>query len=747
MDVPLDFLVSESSDTLLLENYKNKGIVIFDGKNLWLAVDLYFGCDGKAYCTRKIELCMYPALPSNEKFDVMLVNKMGNKVALSSLHSVYIIDVPNVCWSGRLVTKSRLSEHLRSTYCCKSQCIRSSIGMENGANIIKIRWYWEEFDEYEYLICNTLALLHERNVVRIYDTDVSCALPKIILNFNALLGMDGSSNIRSIGLYNYIASFDFGPSFVSRLPNQDNKEIHLKTLFAVDSECGDLYIAFYSDEKQVLIYSYEHYFRVVQIQGPCSLMGSKYDSSFRGDALDLLFIHCIENPSLPVFSLISSDGRITHILVLLMQVKVLYFNCQLLYLLAIYNALVGFVEFILIIYDSFLMPCKPRVNVSHYLRKDAVQSGHYFVINGIDLYSVDIKGWTDSLSSMLQDANSEEGSFGEALEQASFSSKIYQIFRIFECADDAGLQDTVLAMTAAAVENQYPQTHNFFNGKNIVYIIITSSKQLLFRSNDSLFNECVLPNVSSEGDTQNYLMGESKEISYSQTMVPRLRLNSVSESQCIELACEVIETMIRNMVVTEMTFKEAQNIYNQRCENSEEIKDFKSIYREQLLQLMAGYVDLKNRVFKIRKVVFQLKQRNNEAKFHLLPKMFPVTDTEKILKDKLQTMLVETHGVAQQIPNLINEVAVKHRKLFGPARSFSASASAQKFMLSKNSKDIDKMVIWTKKLTEKFHAMEAKLVAGRIPIHSPNDAKKTDMTGKASSDPPNLALSITEEQK
>lgn len=54
MDTLLDLLTAEVSGTILVDNYTNHGLMIFDGKTLWFIAGLYLGTDGKAYCSRQI---------------------------------------------------------------------------------------------------------------------------------------------------------------------------------------------------------------------------------------------------------------------------------------------------------------------------------------------------------------------------------------------------------------------------------------------------------------------------------------------------------------------------------------------------------------------------------------------------------------------------------------------------------------------------------------------------------------------
>lgn len=218
--------------------------------------------------------------------------------------------------------------------------------------------------------------------------------------------------------------------------------------------------------------------------------------------------------------------------------------------------------------------------------------------------------------------------------------------------------------------------------------------------------------VEEQIETGDYLLEECMKILESQTAVPSLKLNeSITEAQGIAAANSIVETLVKNMKVTQVAFKKVHDIITNNIMSSGTISNNKSVCTERLLRLLSTYVDLKNRIYKIQATVAQLKKRSDELGSGLAPKMFPLTDSEKAMNDKLETLRIDVDGIMRQIPYLANEVATKRRDRFGPVRSFCASMNAQKFMLSKNTEDINEMVSWTKKLIKKIDSMQTNLIA------------------------------------
>ncbi|KAM3719764.1 Protein npp-24 [Dirofilaria immitis] len=689
MDMLLDSLAAKSSGTILIDNYTNCGLMIFDGNTLWFIAGLYSGTDGKAYCNRRIEFCIDPALPSDEKFTAMFVNKNGSRVALSSAHSVFLIEIPYDCWCRQSVTRNPLTDHLLSNYHCKSRFVGCRTRSPSTAiDILKIRWCSKERHESGHHAHNRLAVLYSGNIVRIYDTDITCATPAVVIDFKSLLGPSESSCGRSFGVYNYIASFDFGPSFVC-VSNENGAEISLKTLFAIDNDCGDIYIVVYSED------------RVVEMQGPLALTETAPGDSACSGAFDVLYIQYHEKTSLPFFSIISSKGCITHFLVLTLNQET--FD--------------GHMEFVLVSYDNILLPYKPVADISYCLQNDSVQSGKYFVLCGANLFSIDINPWAHLLSDLLL-ANANYRKSANDLP----NSEIHHVFLVLGSIEGKGLDDTItFGITAITADDKSLISHHIckaFGEKSIVYIAVTSSKQLLYkftRQNTIWHDKRVAvkrSDMSVESGSQNYLLEECLKILQSQTVVPSFRLNkSVTEAEAMTVANSIVEILVGNMKVTQVAFKRIQDIITEDIKRLEAINNNKSACMERLLRVLSTYVDLRNNIYKIQRTVAQLKKQSDELGSGLVPKMFPLTDPEKNLKDKLETIRVKVDCITRQLPHLANEVATKRRDRFGPVRSFCASMSAQKFMLSKNTEDINEMVSWTKQLIKRIDSIQASIVA------------------------------------
>ncbi|CAG9530935.1 unnamed protein product [Cercopithifilaria johnstoni] len=693
----LDLLASKVSGAVLIDSYTNHGLMMFDGNTLWFIAGLYSGTDGKAYCSRQIKLCIDPPLPSDEKFRAMLVNRNGSRVALSSAHSVFVIEIPCDCWCRQSVIQNPLMDHLQPTYHCRSRFVGSHTSSVNTAvDILKMRWCWKGHHKSGRHAYNRLAVLYSGNIVRIYDTDVTCTIPAVMIDFKSIPGLCESSGVRSFGVHNYIASFDLGPSFV-RVDNENGAEISLKTLFAIDNDCGDIYIAVYVDS------------RVIEIQGPLALTGTIPGDFASSGAFDVLYIQYQERTSLPVFSLISSNGCITHFLALILEK----------------GAFNGHLEIILVSYDNILLPYKPLANISYCLQNDPVQPGQYFVVCGANLFSININPWVHLLSNLLlENANYEKNASDLP------DSKIHHVFVVLGSTEAKGMADSITFATTACVTKDESSVSadicKAFNEKDIVYIAATSSKQLLhkFTRQDTVWcdKRAVVRqrNVPIEGRTQDYLLEECLKIFQSQTVIPSFRLNkSVTEAEAIAVANGVVQALVENMRVTQVAYKRIQDIITEDIKSLEAVNNNKSTCTERLLRVLSAYVDLRNQIYKIQRTVAQLKKRSDEIGSGLVQKMFPLTDPEKALKDKLETLRIKVDGVTRQLPYLAAEVATKRRDRFGPVRSFCASMSAQKFMLSKNTEDINEMVSWTKQLVKKTDSIQASIVVEETLSSSP----------------------------
>ncbi|EJW75043.1 hypothetical protein WUBG_14049, partial [Wuchereria bancrofti] len=125
---------------------------------------------------------------------------------------------------------------------------------------------------------------------------------------------------------------------------------------------------------------------------------------------------------------------------------------------------------------------------------------------------------------------------------------------------------------------------------------------------------------------------------------------SITEAQGIAVANGVVEALVKNMKVTQIAFKRVQDIITSDIMSSGTMNNNKSVCTERLLRLLSTYVDLKNRIYKIQATVAQLKKRSDELGSGLAPKMFPLTDSEKAMIDKLETLRIDVDGIMRQIP-------------------------------------------------------------------------------------------------
>ncbi|VDN85254.1 unnamed protein product [Brugia pahangi] len=256
-------------------------------------------------------------------------------------------------------------------------------------------------------------------------------------------------------------------------------------------------------------------------------------------------------------------------------------------------------------------------------------------------------------------------------------SKVHHVFAVLGNKEIKETADAIrYAATAYATNEKVLDNHLMrdFNKKDIIYVAITSSKQLLHkftRYNGILYEKNVIARrygtpVEEQIETGDYLLEECMKILESQTAVPSLKLNeSITEAQGIAAANSIVETLVKNMKVTQVAFKKVHDIITNNIMSSGAIINNKSVCTERLLRLLSTYVDLKNRIYKIQATVAQLKKRSDEVCFvskdwnagsaeilgsGLAPKMFPLTDSEKAMNDKLETLRIDVDGIMRQIP-------------------------------------------------------------------------------------------------
>ncbi|VDN41943.1 unnamed protein product [Gongylonema pulchrum] len=71
---------------------------------------------------------------------------------------------------------------------------------------MKIRWCWKDRYDLSQQVCSKLAVLCCNSVVRIYDVDMACEMPTLIIDFKPILGLSTSNSSRSFSIYNYMGN-------------------------------------------------------------------------------------------------------------------------------------------------------------------------------------------------------------------------------------------------------------------------------------------------------------------------------------------------------------------------------------------------------------------------------------------------------------------------------------------------------------------------------------------------------------
>ncbi|VDM39813.1 unnamed protein product [Toxocara canis] len=312
MGLLLEEVVSACKKPLIC-GYRQQGVLIFDDDSLRLCA--YFSTDtnGSAYYDHEVVLKIRPRLPVDANVTWIAANESGSRVALISSRGAFFLEVPRDIWASNM----RLwNERIQPTYYCRCAAIGSALQIGTGhRNVLKARWYVKELDEVGQDKSDRIALLYSDSVIRIFDTSERAEIPIAKFDFRHMLRSDFSakqSQSAGLGLCNFIASFDFGPRF--KCTDAANEEMRIHTLFAVDNENGDIYVAPFHFDSPLSF----------QPSGPF-----RVEPWSRGehspDACDIIHVRHPSSPILHVFALITTGGVVTHFVPIPLQKVIVRF--------------------------------------------------------------------------------------------------------------------------------------------------------------------------------------------------------------------------------------------------------------------------------------------------------------------------------------------------------------------------------------------------------------------------------------
>ncbi|KHN83435.1 Uncharacterized protein Tcan_07942 [Toxocara canis] len=681
MGLLLEEVVSACKKPLIC-GYRQQGVLILDDDSLRLCA--YFSTDtnGSAYYDHEVVLKIRPRLPVDANVTWIAANESGSRVALISSRGAFFLEVPRDIWASNM----RLwNERIQPTYYCRCAAIGSALQIGTGhRNVLKARWYVKELDEVGQDKSDRIALLYSDSVIRIFDTSERAEIPIAKFDFRHMLRSDFSakqSQSAGLGLCNFIASFDFGPRF--KCTDAANEEMRIHTLFAVDNENGDIYVAPFHFDSPLSF----------QPSGPF-----RVEPWSRGehspDACDIIHVRHPSSPILHVFALITTGGVVTHFVPIPLQ-----------------KAFVdGAVDYEMIAVDSFLLPSESDVSDELFLVNDEVMSNRYLVCGLSGVFWVDVK---PSIAAML--ATLKSGALYEAASESS-ENRLHHVFSVVGVEPSCAMAKITSACTVATGVQATEACSREKYGRKVLFAAVTGDSQLLSRcitihylhSNDKIIslNGAMLGQRCERIDEIS-LSDECLNLLRKRVTVPKVKLNgALSEEELVEVAGAVVDALMENLSIAKNAHQHATSKLSDAHQRKLDLEEQWEEVDTRTLDVVRGYLNAKNQIYRIRDSIEELRKRLDRIRSVLSLRAPMLTNAEKETFDKLEKMQSILKEQTQYIARLADEMVSRRRERFGSARPFQASFNARAFMLSKNSDDIVQLESSIKQLRKRLDTFE-----------------------------------------
>ncbi|MFH4974406.1 hypothetical protein AB6A40_001115 [Gnathostoma spinigerum] len=290
---------------VLCAPYLYNSVLIFDGCSLYLCSQLFTESNATLSYGRMIELELCPPPSADLLFSSLCSNDSGSFAAIIAPYGVYLVDLPRHLWVLQSADVQSTIEQWSEKYYCRCEAVNQNLMLTDRAPLVtKFSWCKRSWKELGHSRTTKFAVLYSDDVIRLYDANVCFTSPLLKIDFRSMLSPADSSGSRfhRLGLFNSIASFDFGPRIECR-DECSGETVHLSTIFAVDTEHNDIYVAAFRLDSNIVFNSI----------GPLALQ-PVLASDKASDLCDLLFLRCSESGLLNVFAFVTGDGLLVHFL-------------------------------------------------------------------------------------------------------------------------------------------------------------------------------------------------------------------------------------------------------------------------------------------------------------------------------------------------------------------------------------------------------------------------------------------------
>uniref|UniRef100_A0A0K0E7V6 CPSF_A domain-containing protein n=1 Tax=Strongyloides stercoralis TaxID=6248 RepID=A0A0K0E7V6_STRER len=626
--------------------HKSSIIVFVDGK-----LQIIFGIQpnfetGELGYSQQVILNLKPELPQNFECKKLVISSSKHHVAIVGNNEVYLVSLPYdlSCFAFKL-------ERIKDTYYCESlPLIKGKYGKK--IKIREVKWSGDD----EIFNSSTVGILLSNNSVELYSVG-DLKKPVAVANFGLLL----PNNSNTFGFSTMLENFSFGPKFKSEVTNDQ-----FYTIFAIDNE-GQFYtISFIIVKNNVSKIFYP-------IKG-IPIFGSDSKHSIN-NICDILLLNNSCRDEIPIFAIVTYSGTVMH-LTSLVKSDVDWKN--------------GIPEFELYVIENYQLPTvKVEAGNSFMITNDSTTPNNYMIQDLYSLYSVD---YTTSLNSLISQMLNK--TFSDQTEPVKF----HQIFGCSEkiipntcsvvCLDDSELKKMPL--------------------QSVLFLCVCSDGNILYHCiYRELLRKLKLPEIVENKITEtpqkfveSNLISDILTIMSKRQVFPAFKIsekpNEKVQLECMIDALKIIltnnEILNQGIEKIDTTIEEMSTFHKESCTFVDKELDRLSEYFDDLMRL-------KETIKMCRDSIKILIKRTDKIMDCVIPSDdVPLIEDEVKIYGKLEEIENLCESMSKTTINILEDINNKKNTLYGTTKSFQSSASGQRFMLMKNTKDIEDLQKWIKKL-------------------------------------------------
>uniref|UniRef100_A0A914DWM6 Nuclear pore complex protein Nup88 n=1 Tax=Acrobeloides nanus TaxID=290746 RepID=A0A914DWM6_9BILA len=638
-------------DDLIITAYRDLGVLCFDGIALKL---FYVDPTSNTEFSRLLStIKLHPSLPKSIKINRILPNANGSKVALVSEKATFLVNINEDFWAYCSVADTSGFNKLQSEYFSETELLHPNISLgKNPPTIRCCRWYRpSQISIHGPSRKCYFGILYSDNILRIYNAADNFDHPLVSIDFQALL-FQPEENPRfrtavGVGLNFQMTAFDFGPTF-------SRSDTALGSILATDSE-GDLYFS---------VFNFEGMKNFAPV-GPLRFK-TKFRNALISDVCDMVLIQH------PLSSTIPFEN--------------------------------GENIFDVFIYDSLELPTPLTGTVS--LHNENVIPGQYIVLNGNQVYTIDINPWLSDCYQMMTGRDN----LNNMLPLSKQSMVRHVFMSLAPRSDKENIQPTTSQSSKTLSSNEFESNlirciasyesasaSETISTKNVIFMAITNSGRLFVNT----IRHSLLPSA-----TQNFDALEQKQkilikgptlyddilgMMPSKESFPVVSLEKFVDEDRLKIATNITKSLITKLNEKNLVLNETDNRVRQLIAHFSVISQSRVEIYKRLQNLLNAYAILKENLAQKRDSLKRMESRMDIASKRIVSTTAPLTEAQKEVLQRLGEIAKKLHKMTKENAQENMKILEERQQLMGSTKAFQASGRAQKFMLSKNSQEIARL--------------------------------------------------------